>query len=151
MPNHQDAITAGVAALLDEGEEVLAALVASPRGGSTAAAAGGLAGVIGSQWAGKNADGAEQAGLIVQRSCGVVLTNHRLVTLDLSISMMGAVKGVKSVLSAVPLTEIGSVAHKRVGAAGVLDVRTGGASFKLEAKPGPAKNFADAFEAAARR
>ena len=69
----------------------------------------------------------------------------RLVTLQLAISMMGSVKEVKGVLGSVPLAAIDSIDFKRMGAAGVLTVGAAGDEFKLEAKAGPAKAFADAF------
>ena len=148
MSNHEEAIRAGAASLLEPGEQVLAALVASPRGSTTAGAGGAAAGLIGGQWSGKNASGAEAAGLVVTRSCGVVLTPTRVVTLDLGISMMGAVKDVKEVMSSVPLAEIESVESKRLGAAGVITVTAKGGTFKLEAKAPAAKQFAEAFQQA---
>jgi hypothetical protein len=147
MSNHEEAIKAGAAQFLEPGEQVLAALVASPRG-STTGGAGGAAGLIGGQWSGKNASGAKAAGLVVKRSCGLALTPTRVVTFDLGISMMGAVKDVKELLSAVPLSEIESVEGKRFGAGGVITVNAQSGTFKLECKAPAAKEFAEAFSRA---
>lgn len=147
MANHEEAITAGAAAFLAPGETVLAAVVASPRG-STTAQMGGAAGMIGGSKAGKQGQGAAEAGLVVERNTGLVLTPARLITLRLSISFMGAVKEVKEQLSELPLSEVTSLEVSRMGAAGVIKIAANGAEFKLEAKAGPAKQFAAAFEQA---
>jgi hypothetical protein len=147
MSSHEEQIKEGAASFLEPGEQILAAVVASPRG-STTGGAGGAAGLIGGQWAGKNASGAKAAGLVVKRSCGLALTPSRIVTFDLGISMMGAVKEVKSVLSSVPLAEIESVEGKRFGAGGVITITAQGGTFKLESKAAGAKEFAEAFDRA---
>jgi hypothetical protein len=143
VSKHEDAIKAGAAGLLD-GEEILAAMVASPRG-STTAGMGGAAGLIGSGAAGKQGKGAASAGLVVQRNSGLVLTPTRLVTFALAISFVGAVKEVKEMLSSLPLTEIDSLEAKRMGAAGVITVSANGSEFKLEGKAPGAQDFAAAF------
>ncbi len=147
MANHEEAITAGAAKFLEPGEVVLAAMVASPRG-STTAQMGGAAGLIGGSKAGKQADGASAAGFIVERNSGLVLTPTRVVTLRLGISFTGSVKEVKDLLGTVPLTDVSSLEMKRMGAAGVITVQANGTEFKLEAKAGPAKQFAAAFQQA---
>lgn len=147
MANHEEAIRSGVASFLQPGEQVLAAMVASPRG-STTAQMGGAAGLIGGGKAGKQAGGAAAAGLVVERNSGLVLTPTRLLTFRLGISMMGAVKEVKEQLGEMPLTEVTSLEASRMGAAGVVKIEANGSEFKLEAKAGPAKDFAAAFEQA---
>ena len=146
MSNHETAIRDGVASRLD-GEQVLAAIVASPRGSMTAQM-GGAAGMIGAGKSGKQEQGAQAAGLVVQRNSGVVLTPTRLVTFALKISMMGAVKEVAEQLSEVPVAQIDSLEAKRMGAAGVITVNANGSEFKLESKAGPAKDLAEAFQQA---
>jgi hypothetical protein len=128
--------------LLDDGEEVVAALVASPRGANTAAQLG-AAGMIGSKWAGKHTNAAEASGLAIHRNTGIAITRSRLLTLNVSISMMGAVKDVKEITSAVPLSEISSITSKW----NVLTLTTSaGTEIKLEANPARSKEFATAFE-----
>jgi hypothetical protein len=147
MSTHTEAISEGAAPFLAPGERVLAAAVVSPRGSSTAMAGGG-AGMIGGQWSGRNARGAEAAGLVVKRSCGLALTPTRIVTLDLNISLMGAIKGANEMLSSVSLDEIEWVEGKRFGAGGVITINANAGTFKLECKAGAAKDFAEAFSAA---
>jgi hypothetical protein len=147
MANHEEAIKAGAVKFLEPGEVVLAAIVASPRG-STTAQMGGAAGLLGGSKAGKQADGASAAGLVVERNSGLVLTPTRLVTLRLGISFTGSVKEVKELLGTVPLSDVSSLEVSRMGAAGVMKVEANGAEFKLEAKAGPAKQFSAAFEQA---
>lgn len=144
MSKHEDAIRAGAARLIG-GEEIIAAVVASPRGSQTAAAGGVIPGLIGSSKVGKQAQGATAAGLVVERNSGLVLTPTRLVTVRLSISFTGAVKEVKEVLGSLPISQIHSLEAKRLGAAGVITVVANGNEFKLEAKPGGANDLAEAF------
>ena len=143
MSKHQDSIAEGAAGLLLPDEEVIAALVVSPRGSSTAAAPGLAAGEIGRRWSNKNKDAARDVGLVVKRSTGLVLTNRRLVTLDLAISMTGGIKEVKDLLSEVPLDQVDEIKSKW----NVLTISAGGVQFKLECKPPAAKELARVFAA----
>jgi hypothetical protein len=143
MSKHQDSITEGAAGLLLPDEEVISALVVSPRGSSTAAAPGLAAGEIGRRWSNRNKDAARDVGLVVKRSSGLVLTSRRLVTLDLAISMTGGIKEVKDLLSEVPLDQVDEIKSKW----NVLTISAGGVQFKLECKPPAAKELARAFAA----
>jgi hypothetical protein len=143
MSKHQVSITEGAAGLLLPDEEVISALVVSPRGSSTAAAPGLAAGEIGRRWSNKNKDAARDVGLVVKRSSGLVLTNRRLVTLDLAISMTGGITEVKDVLSEVPLDQVDEIKSKW----NVLTISAGGVQFKLECKPPAAKELARVFAA----
>jgi hypothetical protein len=147
VANHEEAIRAGAPPFLEPGEEILAAIVASPRG-STTAAMGGAAGIIGGTKAGSHVKGAGEGGLVVERNTGLVLTPTRLVTLRLKISMTGSVKEVKELLGTLPLSEVTSFEVSRMGAAGVMKVAANGAEFKLEAKGGAAKQFGAAVDQA---
>jgi hypothetical protein len=143
MSKHEDSIKDGATSFLDPGEEIVSALVVSPRGSSTAMAGGVGPGEIGARWAGKNRRAAEDAGLVVKRSSGLALTNQRLITLDLGISLTGGIKEVKGVLSEVPLSQVDEIRSKW----NVLTVSADGAQFKLECKPPAAKAMAKAFGA----
>ncbi len=98
MSNHEDSITDGARGFLAPGEEIIAALVVSPRGSSTAMAGGLGPGEIGRRWSNKNKDAAGTAGLVVKRSSGLALTNQRMLTMDLDISFSGSVKQVNELL-----------------------------------------------------
>jgi hypothetical protein len=143
MSKHEDSIKAETRGLMQPGEEIVAAVVVSPRGSSTALAGGVGPGEIGARWAGKNARAAEDLGLVVKRNSGLALTNQRLITLDLAISLTGGIKEVKEMLSEVPLDRVDEIKSKW----NVLTVNSGGAQFKLECKPPAAKAMAKAFGA----
>jgi hypothetical protein len=109
MSKHETSIVDGPAALLAPGEEIISALVVSPRGSSTAAAPGLAPSEIGRRWSNKNTDAAERVGLSVKRSSGLALTNRRLVTVDLAISLTGSIKQVKELLSQVPVDQVDEI------------------------------------------
>jgi hypothetical protein len=144
VSKHEDSITEGAGGMLLPGEEIVSALVVSPRGSSTAAAPGLAPGEIGRRWSNKNKAAAEDVGFVVKRSSGLALTNRRLLTLDLAISVTGGVKEVKSMLSEVPLEQVDEIKSKW----NVLTISVGEAQFKLECKPPAAKAFAKAFATA---
>ena len=128
MSKHEDSIVERCRALLLPSEEIVSALVVSPRGSSTAAAPGLAPGEIGSRWSNRNKAAAEQVGLIVKRSSGLALTNRRLLTLGLTISLTGGIKEVNGILSELPLEQVDEVTSKW----NVLTVTAGDAQFKLE-------------------
>lgn len=144
MSKHEDSIVERSQALLLPSEEIVSALVVSPRGSSTAAAPGLAPGEIGRRWSNKNKAAAEQVGLIVKRSSGLALTNRRLLTLGLTISLTGGIKEVNGILSEVPLEQVDEVKSKW----NVLTITVGDAQFKLECKPPAAKALAGAFATA---
>jgi hypothetical protein len=143
MSKHEDSITEGAKGLLVPGEEIVSALVVSPRGSSTAAAPGLAPGEIGRRWSNKNREAAKDVGLVVKRNSGLALTNRRLLTLDLAISATGGIKEVKDMLSEVPLDQVEEIKSRW----NVLTISAGEAQFKLECKPPAAKAFARAFAA----
>ena len=143
MSKHEDSIVEGAQGLLSPGEEIISALVVSPRGSATAAAPGLGPSEIGRRWSNKNKDAAESVGLVVNRNSGLALTNRRLMTMDLAISLTGGVKEVKRLLSEVPLDLVDEIKSKW----NVLTVSSGGSQFKLECKPPAAKAFSQAFDA----
>ena len=147
MSKHQQQIIAAASGKLDE--EILGAAWAKPRGASTAAAGGGLiASEIGARWAGKQGKGADAAGISVGNPGAVAVTPTSLVTMEVKVSAMGAIKDVTEVLSIVPLGDVDAIEVKRAGLAGVMEITAGGSSFKLEGKPGDMKEFAEVFERA---
>jgi hypothetical protein len=141
MSKHEQDIVAGAQGLLSPGERIVSALVVSPRGSTTAVAGGLGPGEIGRRWSNKNKAAAEDVGLIVKRSSGLALTDRRLLTLDLAISLTGGVKEVKGLLSELALDQVDEVKSKW----NVLTISAGGSQFKLECKPPAAKAFATAF------
>jgi hypothetical protein len=147
VSKHQEQIIAAAKGKVDE--EILGAAFAKPRGATTAVAAGGVIGKeIGARWAGKQSKGAEAAGIALGNPGAVAVTPSSLVTMKVKVSAMGAIKEITDVLSVVPLGEVDSLEVKRMGLGGVMEINTGGSSFKLEGKPGDMKEFAEVFERA---
>ena len=147
MSKHQEQIIEAANGKLDE--EILGAAWGKPRGSQTAAAgAGVIVGEIGARWAGKQRKGAEVAGIELGNPGAVAITPTSLVTMKVKVSAMGAIKEVTEVLSVVPLAEVESLHVKRFGLTGVMEIKAGGGSFKLEGKPGDMKELAEVFERA---
>lgn len=147
MSKHQEQIIEAANGKLDE--EILGAAWGKPRGSQTAAAgAGVIVGEIGARWAGKQRKGAEIAGIELGNPGAVAITPTSLVTMKVKVSAMGAIKEVTEVLSVVPLAEVESLQVKRFGLTGVMEIKAGGGSFKLEGKPGDMKELAEVFERA---
>jgi hypothetical protein len=141
MSKHQDSIVEHAQRLLAPGEEIVSALVVSPRGSNTALVGGLAAGEIGRRWSGKHRDTAGILGLVVKRNSGLALTNRRLLTLDLEISLSGGVKAVNGVLGELALDQVSEIKSKW----NALTISAGESQFKLECKPPAAKAFARAF------
>ena len=144
-------------AFLEEGEELLAAIVARPRGWtqSNASAGGGLAaglvgGAIGGKKQQKNIGSAEDAGFELPDPMALGVTNRRLVAFEISapigLGIGGSVKGLKS---AVPLDQVEDIEVKRLAAGKTVTVTLNGSSFKLESGPGAnAKGLVEALDQA---
>lgn len=147
MSKHREQIVSAAEGKVDE--EILGAAFAKPRGSTTAAASPGVVSrEIGSRWAGKHAKGAEGAGIELANPGAVAVTPSSLVTMEVKVSLGGQIKEVTEVLSTVPLADVESIEVKRMGLAGVMEIESGGSSFKLEGKVGDMRELADAFERA---
>ena len=137
-------------AFLEDGEGLIAAMSASPRGRNTATAAGGVGSMIGSKMISGQVDKAKAAGLRIESNMALVLTQRRLLTVKVGYSIGGAITGVKELLSAVPLGQVASIEGKRFGLGGLLIITPrGGQPIKLECRAGRARAFAEAFDRAA--
>jgi len=146
MTKQPEQIATAAAGKIDE--QLLATAFAKPRGATTAAATGGVAREIGSQWAGKHHKGAAAAGIQVGNPGAIAITPTSLVTMSVGVSLMGKIKEIKEVLNVVPLAEIDSLEVSRFGMAGVMAIESGGSSFKLEGKVDDMREVAAAFERA---
>jgi hypothetical protein len=148
MSKHQEQINQAAHGKLDE--EILGAAWGKPRGSMTAVGGAGnvIASEIGARWAGKQREGAKNAGISLGNPGAVAITPTSLVTMKVKVSAMGAIKEVAEVLSVVPLGEIDSLKVKRMGLTGVMEITVGEHSFKLEGKPGDMKELAEVFERA---
>jgi hypothetical protein len=144
MARAEQWITEGAVPFLEPGEEVLAALVAAPRGHTQS-----VAGVreIGNKQQQTATDAADQAGMRLEGPMALALTPKRLLALAISNPVgMGASGKVKDVLSSVPIEEVDSIEVKRLLAGSRITLTVRGASMKLEAGAGArAKPLAEEF------
>lgn len=157
MARAETKIKEGAAAFLEPGEEVLAAVVARPRGWtqSNASAGGGaLAGAVGAALGNKkqqqNVDAAETAGFELASPMALAVTPRRLLSLKISSPIgLGIGGDVKELVSAVPLSAVDSVEVKRLAVGKTITATVNGTPFVLEVGAGAnAKGVAEAFERA---
>jgi len=143
VSNHREQIIEAARGKL--AENLLGATFAKPRFAGTSMA-GGAAGIIGGQMAGKQVKGAAAADVRLGNPGAVGVTATSLVTMSVGVTMGGQIKEVKEVLSVVPLASVDSVQVKRFGLAGVMEITIGGTAFKLEGKVGDMREFAASFD-----
>jgi hypothetical protein len=157
MARAEAKIKDGAAPYLEEGEEVLAAMVARPRGWtqSTASPGGGaVAGLVGGTLGGKkqqqNVGAAEEAGFEITSPMALAVTNRRLLSLKISSPVgLGIGGDVKELVSSAPLNDVDSIELKRLAVGKTVTVTVRGAPFVLEVGAGAnAKGVAEAFEQA---
>lgn len=144
MARFETKIKEGASEHLEAGEEVLAALVARPRGWtqSNASVGGGaLAGVVGGAIGGKkqqrNVDAAQESGFEITSPMALAVTQRRLLCLSIAapigLGMGGKVKGVHS---AVALSEVDSIESKRLAVGKTVTVTARGVPIVLEVGAG---------------
>jgi hypothetical protein len=157
MARAEAKIKDGAAPYLEPGEEVLAAIVARPRGWtqSNASIGGGVAaGLVGQALGGKkqqqNIGAAEEAGFELASPMALAVTNQRLLSLKISNPVgLGIGGDVKELVSAAPLNEVDSIELKRLAVGKTVTVTVRGTPFVLEVGAGAnAKGVAEAFEQA---
>jgi hypothetical protein len=148
----------GAALYLEPGEEVLAAIVAWPRGwtqsnaspGGGGAAAGAIGGMIGGKKQHENLGAAQESGFEIASPMALAVTNQRLLSLKISNPVgLGIGGDVKEVLSAAPLGDVDSIELKRLAVGKTVTVTVRSTPFVLEVGAGAnAKGVADAVEQA---
>ena len=141
----EDKIREGAQAFLGDGEQVLAAFVARPRGWTQAMAGARL---VGQHQAAGHAAGAERAGFALASPMALAITNERLLSFSMGAQAgMGVGGGVKELVGEAPLGDVDSIKVKRLLVGKVVEVSVRGESFKLEAGAGAnAKGVAEAFD-----
>ena len=145
MSRQSEKIVKGAQEFLEDGEEVLAALVAAARG-HTQAVAGSMN--LGAHQQGRAGAAAAEAGLQIASPMGVALTQKRLLTLrigtPIGLGIGGAVKGL---LSAVPIADVEAIEVKRLALGYTIALTVRGSRFALEANAASnAPALAEAFE-----
>ena len=130
--SYEDKIKEQAQPFLQDGERVLAAFIARPRGATTAGAGGG-AGMIGGRKVGAQNRAAQEAGLQLANPMALALTEGRLLVLQVSPPIaLGKGGDVKGLASQVPLTDIESIEVKRLLVGKVVTLTVRGTPFKLE-------------------
>jgi hypothetical protein len=155
MARYETKIKDGAAPFLEAGEEVIAAVMARPRGWTQAnASAGGgaAAGLIGGALGGKKqeqqVDAAAEAGFELASPMALAVTQRRLLSLKVG-NLIGLGLGgkVESLVAAAPLSDVDSIEVKRLAAGKTITVTVRGVPFVLEVGAGAnAKGVAEAFE-----
>jgi len=157
MARAESKIKEGAAPYLEQGEEVLAAIVARPRGWtqSTASPGGGVAaGLIGGAIGGKkqqqNVEAAEESGFEIASPMALAVTDRRILSLKISNPVgLGIGGDVKELVSAGPLSDVDSIEVKRLAVGKTVTVTVRGTPFVLEVGAGAnAKGVAEEFERA---
>jgi hypothetical protein len=150
-------IKEGAAPYLEQGEEVLAAMVARPRGWTQSSASpggGAAAGLIGGAIGGKkqqqNVAAAEESGFEITSPMALAVTDRRLICFKISNPVgLGIGGDVKELVSAAPLSEVDSIEIKRLAVGKTVTVTVRGTPFVLEVGAGAnAKGVAEEFERA---
>ena len=157
MARAEAKIKEGAAPYLEQGEEVLAAIVARPRGWTQSSASpggGAAAGLIGGAIGGKkqqqNVAAAEDSGFEITSPMALAVTDRRLICFQISNPVgLGIGGDVKELVSAAPLSEVDSIEVKRLAVGKTVTVTVRGTPFVLEVGAGAnAKGVAEEFERA---
>jgi hypothetical protein len=157
MARYETKIKEGAAPFLEQGEDVLAAVMARPRGWTQAnASAGGgfIAGMVGGSIGGmkqqKQVEAADEAGFELAGPMALVVTQRRILLLKVGALIgMGMGGKVEGLVSSAPLSDVDSIEVKRLAAGKTITVTVRGTPFVLEVGAGAnAKGVAEAFEGA---
>jgi hypothetical protein len=157
MARAEAKIKDGAAQVLEPGEEVLAAMVARPRGWTQASAspaggviAGAIGGAIGGKKQQQNVESAHEAGFELANPMALAVTQRRLLSLKISSPIgLGIGGDVKELVSAAPLSDVDSIEVKRLAVGKTVTVTVRGVPFTLEVGAGAnAKGVSEAYESA---
>jgi hypothetical protein len=131
MSKQEQKVREGIAPMLDEGEKVLAAIIARPRGW-TQTHAGSIH--IGANQQGRSRGAAADSAFPLASPMSLVLTNRRLLSVSIGSPVgMGIGGEVKEIVGSAGLDEVDSIASKRLLAGKVVKLRIrGGDEIKLE-------------------
>jgi hypothetical protein len=157
MARAEGKIKDGAAPFLEQGEEVLAAIVARPRGWTqqNASPGGGfVAGMVGGAMGGKKQQehvaAAEGSGFEITNPMALAVTGRRLLCFEISNPVgLGIGGDVKELFSEAPLSAVDSIELKRLAAGKTVTVTVRGTPFVLEVGAGAnAKGVAEEFDRA---
>lgn len=145
MPGYDKKLKEGAQPFLEQGEQVLAAFIARPRGWTQSMAG---ARPLGQAQVGENVAGAAASGFALASPMALAVTQHRLLTLSIGSPIGLGIGGkVKGIAGSAPLTAVDSIEVQRLAAGKTITVTIDGQPFKLEANAAAdAKGFVTAFE-----
>lgn len=137
-------IKEGVRPFLNEGEAVLAAFVARPRGWTQSVAGSAT---LGTRQMQQSQKGAEQAQFSLASPMALALTNQRLLVLEIGSPIGLGIGGeVRELVSSAPLEDVDAIEVRRLLLGKTVSVTVRGVPFKLEVNAAAdAKGLADAF------
>lgn len=144
---HEQKIKDGARPLLQEGEEVLSAFVARPRGWTQSGAGSA---VIGDAQQERAHAAAGQAGFRLASPMALALTQRRLLSLSISSPIGLGVGGeVRAIVGSAPLADVDAIDVKRLLLGKTVTVTIRGVPFTLEANAlADAGGLAEAFRRA---
>ena len=145
--SYEDKIKEQAQPYLQDGERVLAAFIARPRGATTAGAGGLGPGMAGGRKVSQQDRAAKDAGLQLANPMALALTGKRLLVLRVSPPIaMGKGGDVKELVSEAAVADVDSVEVKRLLVGKVVTLTVRGTAFKLEVGGGgDAKGLAEEF------
>jgi hypothetical protein len=145
MAAYDKKLKEGAQPFLEQGEEVLAAFIARPRGWTQSIAG---ARPLGNAQMGENAAGAAASGFALASPMALAVTQRRLLTLSIGSPIGLGIGGkVKGIAGSAPLAAVDSIEVQRLAAGKTITVTIEGQPFKLEANAAAdAKGFVAAFE-----
>jgi hypothetical protein len=133
---------------LQEGERVLSACIAQPKGRTLAMVGGGIIDrEIGQHQQGKATSAAAEAGLLVEGPMAIAVTNQRVMTFKIGAPILGRGGNIKELLSAIPLGAVESWEYKKFGMKEKTTITVGGTPVPLEGAAG-GKDLREAYEQA---
>jgi hypothetical protein len=146
MTRQEDKVKSGAAPYLETGEEVLAAVIARPRGWTMQAGGPVTLGMAGSAMGKANAAGAN-AGLTLASPMALLVTTQRVIVLRIGSPIgMGIGGAVKELVSSMPISRIDQIRVKRLAIGKVITVVAAGEEIKLEVNAAAdASGIADSF------
>ena len=151
---HETKIKEGASAFMGDGEEVLAAIVARPRGWTQAAAGAAGPGAVASQMGHRKQQGnvaaADEAGFPLASPMALAVTNSRLLSIKIGSPIgLGIGGDVKELAGEAPLGDVDSIEIKRLAIGKRVVVTVRGTEFTLETNAAAdAKGLVAAFESA---
>ena len=133
---------------LEDGEEVVSACIAQPKGRTLAMVGGGMIDrEIGQRQQGKETAAAAEAGLLVEGPMAIAVTNRRVMTFKIGAPVLGRGGNIKDLLSAIPLQAVDSWEYKKFGMREKTTITVGGTAVQLEGAAG-GKDLHEAYERA---